>query len=205
MYTECQVSDWIPLLFAMTLGNGSGTSRFWSVIMYSNGTLPLDAMLDARCVYTLTFYHPQQSCSKVMILQTCVKNSVHRGEGGHAWGRGTCMVKGVHGRGHVWWGACMAWGCVAGECMAGGMHGGGHAWHGVVWLGGMHCRGYVWHGACVAAGLHGMHTLTGYYKIQLVNVWVVLILLECILVEGSISVQSMDKVLYGATPCKQIH
>ena len=26
---------------------------FWSVIMHSNGTLPLDAPLDARCVYAL--------------------------------------------------------------------------------------------------------------------------------------------------------
>ena len=26
----------------------------WSITMYSNGTLPLDAPLDARCVYTLT-------------------------------------------------------------------------------------------------------------------------------------------------------
>ena len=27
---------------------------FWSVTMHSNGTLPLDALLDARCVHTLT-------------------------------------------------------------------------------------------------------------------------------------------------------
>ena len=38
---------------------------------------------------------------------------------------------------------------------------------------------------------------TGYYEIRSVNAWVVHILLECILVEESI--------LYGATPCKQIH
>ena len=33
---------------------------------------------------------------------------------------GTCMVGGMHGGGHAWWGACMAG---QGECVAGGMHG----------------------------------------------------------------------------------
>ena len=30
------------------------------------------------------------------------------GEGGHAWQRGTCVAMGVRGRGHAWWGACVA-------------------------------------------------------------------------------------------------
>ena len=46
---------------------------------------------------------------------------------------------------------------------------------------------------------------TQYYEIQLVNARVVHILLECILVEESMPVQSVNKVLYGATPCKEIH
>ena len=32
--------------------------------------------------------------------------------------RGICVVGGMHGRGHVWQGACMA-----GACVAGGVHG----------------------------------------------------------------------------------
>ena len=53
---------------------------------------------------------------------------------GGVHGRGACMVRGVHGRGHVWWGdmfgvcvrreACMAGGCMAGAGMVGG-----HACH----------------------------------------------------------------------------
>ena len=59
-----------------------------------------------------------------------------------AGGRGGVRgMRGVHGGGHVWWGACMA---------------GGHACH-----------------AC---------TTPPHNEIQLVNVWVECILLECILV-----------------------
>ena len=58
---------------------------------------------------------------------------------------------GTHGRGHVWWGACMAGGmcgrgamcsrrvCVVGACMIGGMHGRRHVWKGHAWQG-----GHVW-------------------------------------------------------------
>ena len=44
---------------------------------------------------------------------------------------GACVVGGVHGGGHAWWGACMARGaCVAGgHAWQGGMRGGGHAFH----------------------------------------------------------------------------
>ena len=72
--------------------------------------------------------------------------------GGHAWQRGVCGQRGMHGRGvhgggHVWQGgmcgrvACM----VAGMCGGGGMHGqGGHVW-----------QGCAWQGACIAGGMHG--------------------------------------------------
>ena len=60
------------------------------------------------------------SCRKVMFSQACVKNPVN-GEAcmatGYVWQRG------VHSRGHVWWG--YAW---QGACTAGGMCGEGHAW-----------------------------------------------------------------------------
>ena len=47
--------------------------------------------------------------------------------------------RGVHGRGHVWQGACMA---------------GGHVWQGACIMGGMHGRGCVCgEGACVAGGM----------------------------------------------------
>ena len=57
------------------------------------------------------------------------------------------MVGGdMHGRGHVWWGACMA----GGMHDKGSMHGGGaHV------MGGMHGRGVCGRGACMAGGMHG--------------------------------------------------
>ena len=62
---------------------------------------------------------PQRSCGKVMFLQACVKNSVHRG---------ACMAG--RGEGCVW---------------QGGMHDGGvHGRWGHVWHGGMCGRGHVW-------------------------------------------------------------
>ena len=72
----------------------------------------------------------------------CVKKSVQKG--------------GVHDRGHVWQGTCMA---------------GGHAWQG-----GMHGRGHVWPG-----GMYGMHAPQQTLR-DMVNKQVVHILLECILV-----------------------
>ena len=55
--------------------------------------------------------------------------------GGHAWQWGkVCIVGGMHGRGHVWWG---------------GMHGRGHTWQ---W-GGMHGRGHAWQGVCMSQGV----------------------------------------------------
>ena len=58
--------------------------------------------------------------------------------------------RGVHGRGHVWWGACLVGGrtwqrgacMVVGACVAGGMCGRG------VCMAGRH----GWWGACVAGG-----------------------------------------------------
>ena len=44
------------------------------------------------------------------------------------------MTGGVHGKGHVWWGVCMA----------GGMCGRGHAWQGVCMPWGVHGRGHAW-------------------------------------------------------------
>ena len=62
------------------------------------------------------FYRPQRSWGKVIFSEVCVKNSVHKG--GHVWQGGPCMVGacmaggmysgGMHGRGHAWWGACVA-------------------------------------------------------------------------------------------------
>ena len=74
------------------------------------------------------------------------------------------MAGGMHGRGHVWQGACMA----------GGMHGrGGHAWQGVCMVGDMHGRGVCMVGGMHGGGMHGrkMAIAAGGY-----------ILLECILV-----------------------
>ena len=63
-------------------------------------------------------YHsfcPQEGmCGKGV---TCVaKGSMHGKKGG------------VHGRGHAWWGACVAW-----DMHGGGMHGRGHVWWGYAW------------------------------------------------------------------------
>ena len=68
-----------------------------------------------------------------MFSQACIIPSVHGGEGGCMHGEGGCawQKEGVHGsewgmhseRGHSWWGACMAGGCVWwwGACVAEGM------------------------------------------------------------------------------------
>ena len=106
------------------------------------------------------YYRPQRSSGKVIFSEACVKNSVRGGMRGGRGVRGcggTCVVGGawqgvhgsracmggVHDRGHVWQGACMAGGmCGRGACVAGGH----------VWLRGMHGRGCVWQGACVAGG-----------------------------------------------------
>ena len=113
-------------------------------------------------------YRPQRSCGKVMFSQaTGVCDSVHRGA---MCGRGVCVVGGMHGRGHVWRGACVA----VGSCMAGG----GHAWQG-----GMHGRGHVWQGA-VQGRVCGGNAWWERWPLQRT----VRIILECILVLN-ISVQ----------------
>ena len=81
-----------------------------------------------------TYYRPQTKFAKVMFLQVCVYpqrgaciaggvcgggGGMHGGEGG-AWQGAVRGVGGMHGGGHVWWGACMVGGCVAG-----GVHGRG--------------------------------------------------------------------------------
>ena len=101
--------------------------------------------------------------------------------GGHVWQRGAWQG-GMHGMvrrggGHAWQGAWQG-GHGRGTCMVGG-----HAWQGgvcgqvggVCGQGGMHGQGVCGHGGCVVRGACVM-------KIQLVNVWAVHILLECILV-----------------------
>ena len=73
--------------------------------------------------------------AKVIFLHLSVSHSVHRG---------ACMVVvvgGMHGRGCVWLGSCMAGGCAwqgvwPEACMAGGVHGGGCAWQGACVAGG---------------------------------------------------------------------
>ena len=124
-----------------------------------------------------------------------VAGGVHGCQGEwHAW----LLGWGVHGfRGGVCgWGACMVVGaCIffwGGAWLPGGMHGGG----GYAWLMG----GHMWLGACVVVG--GMHgwgacvvggacmaggcmVVGGVHRIRpdMVNEWVVCILLECILVK----------------------
>ena len=73
---------------------------------------------------------------------------------------GACVAGGggLCGRGHAWWGVCMA----GGACMAGGgLHGRGHVWQGACMAGGMCGRGvcmsegHAWQGACMAGGMCG--------------------------------------------------
>ena len=59
--------------------------------------------------------------------------------------------RGVHGRGHAWWGACVQMGAcmVGGACVAGGMRGRGYmVWvclaEGYAWQGDVHGRGHAW-------------------------------------------------------------
>ena len=67
--------------------------------------------------------------------------------GGGMYGRGCAWQEGVHRRG-----ACMA---VGGMCGSGGVHGRGNVWQGVCMAGGMHGgghawqRGHAWQGACI--------------------------------------------------------
>ena len=80
-------------------------------------------------------------------------------QGGHAWQRGVCMVGG-----HAWQGDV----CGRGECVGGSMHGRGHVWQGACMVGrwhtwqGVHNRGSMHgRGACMAGkmamGAGGMH------------------------------------------------
>ena len=101
---------------------------------------------------------------------------------------GVCVVGGMCGTGHVWWGhawqgggmcgrghafqgACMAGGvCMArGARVGGGMHGGGHALLRACMAG-----GHAWQGTCMA----GEHAWQGKQQLQ----QAVHILLECIIV-----------------------
>ena len=97
----------------------------------------------------------------------------------------------MHGMEHAWWRACMAGVCMVGACMVEGMHGRGV--HGR----GMHGRGHAWQGACVTGGMcgkgicmvggvhgrgHVWHACPWQILRDMVNEWVVCILLECILV-----------------------
>ena len=70
------------------------------------------------------------------------------------------MVGGMHGRG-----TCMAGGVHGG----GGVHGRGHVWQGVCMAGGMSDRGCAWQGAYMArgGGMHGggMHGRGGMHAI----------------------------------------
>ena len=55
---------------------------------------------------------------------------------------GACAAGGMHGRGHAWWGMCMA----GGMCGKGGVNGGGR----------VHGKGACMaRGACMAGGVHG--------------------------------------------------
>ena len=83
------------------------------------------------------------------------------------------MAGGVHGRGHVWQGVCMAGGHVwQGACIAGG-----HVWQGACIAGDMCGRG-----ASMAGGMHGSWAcMTGGGERQPLQ-WMVRILLECSLI-----------------------
>ena len=80
------------------------------------------------------------------------------------------MVGGMHGKGDVWWGACMAGGtCLVGEgmcgrgaCLTGGACMAGVAWQGGMVDGGMLGRGSAWQGVCVAC----MPPSGRYYEIR---------------------------------------
>ena len=114
------------------------------------------------------YYRPQTKFANVMFLQVSVcprggvpgKGACMAGMFVHSGGacmgrrvvcgRGTCMVGGVHGRGHTWHGE-------GGVCMAGGVHGGGGMHdRGTCMVGSMHGRG-----ACVIGGMHGRGGVCG--------------------------------------------
>ena len=87
-------------------------------ILHRSGELSYDRNLHKLTKIERRYYRPQRSWGKVIFSEACVKNSVHGGgrawQGGAWWGGGS-----VCGRGHVWWGACMAGGvCGRGACMA---------------------------------------------------------------------------------------
>ena len=101
---------------------------------------------------TFTYYRPQRSWGKVIFLEVCVKNSVHRGRG--------CMA-----RGHAWKGACGSGGaCVGGACMVGGNHDQDACMAGGACVAG----GHAWCGACMAGGMCGTHAAppSRYYEIR---------------------------------------
>ena len=83
-----------------------------------------------------------------------------------------CMVGGMHGGGHVWWGyawqGVMCGGgqvCVVGGMHGRGMHGGGvsgryawqgdHAWQVACMAGCVYGSGCAWQGVCMAGDMHG--------------------------------------------------
>ena len=68
---------------------------------------------------TPSYYRPQRSCGKVMFPQASVILFTGGGAymAGGVCGRRPCVAGGMHGRGHMWWGACMAgWHVGQGMC-----------------------------------------------------------------------------------------
>ena len=86
--------------------------------------------------------HSSHSIGGACMAEVCMMGAVHdRGEG-CAW------QGGVHGRGHVWQGACMP----------GGLHGGGHTCMGMCMGGGARMYGGC---ACMGACMGGRHACLG--------------------------------------------
>ena len=104
------------------------------------------------------YYRPQQELQKGNVFISVYHSFCL--QVGHAWWRGdmhgeggTCIVKGawvvkggICGKGHA----------LQGRAWQEGMHGRGHVWQGACIAGeGMHGRGHVWQGACIAGGMCG--------------------------------------------------
>ena len=109
----------------------------------------------------------------------CVAGGMHGGEGGY--GVGMCgRGGGMYGRGGGM--------CGRGACMTGG-----HVWWGSCMVGGgVHGRGHVWQGACMhgRGAMHAMHTPPSQILQDMINEWVARILLECILVQNLLPLNS---------------
>ena len=123
-----------------------GAFHFQDLLLYMLIRLTVHVNCSLACLFAylkrlnsnilFIYYHPQQSCRKVILSEAYVKNSVHKGgvQGG-MHGRGV-----MHGRGA----------CMGGVGMVGGRHGGGC----MAGKGGMHCRGVYGRdrGPCMAGG-----------------------------------------------------